>query len=665
MDRGVFGVMVVAMALFLSVSFTVSGQVLPQRVLDIIEQAEEDGSSDLDEMIDYYETLLANPLNINSCTLEELQMTGLLTDFQVVSLRDYRRDHGTILSWGEFSLIDGFDDELVALLAHFFKLKDDFSPDERYKRRERDLILRTKYKLQREEGYAKVSEEEFFKRPNSYYIGSPLYLYGRYKYSGVKGLEAGVTLEKDAGETFIPWRSEKLLVSRERGLIDGFSRSPIDYISLHIGLNKLKLGRKIALKRAVVGDFSARFGQGLVLWNSFSFSSMAAPSNIYKKDFAITPYTSADENRFFRGAAFTLGGERWSSSILFSLKRVDARVDDENYYSLPSGGYHNTISTIGSRKRLQERVLGANFNYRGDNFKAGLTVAAYSYDKNNMRPVYPYNMHQMYDGWWGNAGVDMSYMVKRVRFFGEYSMDVRFAKAWLAGVIWNPSHNFDISLMVRDYGVEYIATYSGAYSVSSSNANEQGVLFQIKYLSGNTLITTGVDFAHHPWKRYRVDDISSRLKAQVGIDTKLGSSTDLIVRGSFSHDTYFESNRLNFRLMLKQRVGERFLFASRGDYVYTGSGDVGFGYAFYLEGAYISRNSKFECVIRGAYFSAEDWSNRLYVYERDLPNSFSSTVLYGKGFSSYLFLRYKIDLKRRLYLKISPKELKSQLNMKF
>ena len=60
-----------------------------------------------------------NRVRVNSGHLRP----GLLTDYQIVTLADYRAAHGDILSWEELMLVDGFSREAVDALRPFLSLE--------------------------------------------------------------------------------------------------------------------------------------------------------------------------------------------------------------------------------------------------------------------------------------------------------------------------------------------------------------------------------------------------------------------------------------------------------------------------------------------------------------------------------------------------------------
>lgn len=58
----------------------------------------------------------------------QIRSDGLLTEYQIASLADYRSTAGDILSWEELSLVDGFSPELVAVLKPFLSLASERLP---------------------------------------------------------------------------------------------------------------------------------------------------------------------------------------------------------------------------------------------------------------------------------------------------------------------------------------------------------------------------------------------------------------------------------------------------------------------------------------------------------------------------------------------------------
>lgn len=118
---------------------------------------------------------------------------------------------------------------------------------------------------------------------NNTYIGSPDKIYFRYK-SAVPGrYSIGISLEKDAGETWFNARYIKT----------------IDFISASLVLENLTQ----RLKSIAIGDYTLRLGQGLLIDNAFSIGKSYQFGSIAKTPSVVKPYQSVRESDMLRGVA--------------------------------------------------------------------------------------------------------------------------------------------------------------------------------------------------------------------------------------------------------------------------------------------------------------------------------------------------------------------------
>ena len=74
----------------------------------------------------------------------------------------------------------------------------------------------------------------------------------------------------------------------------------------------------------------------------------------------------------------------------------------------------------------------------------------------------------------------------------------------------------------------------------------------------------------------------------------------------------------------------------------------------YLEGGYV--RSAFTAYLRVGLFRVDDWDDRIYVYERDSPDSFTVPAFYGRGVWSSAVLSWKPRRWLRLYLRAALTE---------
>ena len=203
------------------------------------------------------EEMLHSRKNINSATRDDLEIAGFLTPYQIASLLEHSERDGLFFSWAEIFLIPGFTGEVSDLLPLFFTLEQHKAPRKtdlrslaRYGKH--TVLMQTRTRFPRAEEYSPVTAREYLARPNTRYLGIPWYRYGRYAFSYYDRLRCGITLESDPGE-----------------------RAVADFLSFHISLQGPG-----ALKSLVAGDFRARFGQGLMLWNGTRFGKASSTSSL-------------------------------------------------------------------------------------------------------------------------------------------------------------------------------------------------------------------------------------------------------------------------------------------------------------------------------------------------------------------------------------------------
>jgi len=129
----------------------------------------------------------------------------------------------------------------------------------------------------------------------------------RYRFSNGTKFSAGITGEKDAGEEFFTGSNK-----------DGF-----DFYSGHVFYKNSGF-----IKRVALGDYHAKFGQGLVTWSGFAFGKSADVTSIKRPTVGLKANTSADENLFLRGAAVTFGPKKLDITVFYSRKLIDGNLSD-------------------------------------------------------------------------------------------------------------------------------------------------------------------------------------------------------------------------------------------------------------------------------------------------------------------------------------------------
>ncbi|HCY00072.1 MAG TPA: hypothetical protein DG754_08035, partial [Bacteroidales bacterium] len=282
----------------------------PQSIIaDIVEEivANSEDDVDLDALMDDLVFFAENPININSTTREELGRLIFLSDFQIIALIDYVKDYGPFVTIYELQMVIGFDHNDINRLIPFVKAETETEQDKRiplFKWGKHDLFIRARSLAENQVGYTPppISNPDA-----SRYKGNKLGLYTRYSYRTRGGLQMGFVGEKDPGEEFFK----------------GSNPYGFDHNSFHLQIDDV--GK---VKRLVVGDFNATFGQGLTMWTSTSFGKSPDPMGVRKRANGLTRFSSTNENEFLRGAGATIKVGRFDVSVFGSYKYIDANLTD-------------------------------------------------------------------------------------------------------------------------------------------------------------------------------------------------------------------------------------------------------------------------------------------------------------------------------------------------
>lgn len=570
---------------------------VPEYLADMVEDMAQEGVGNSEELLEHFILLADNPVDINLASLEELEATLLFSPFVAASIVEYRREYGYIGSMAELALVDGLDSERVASIEPFITIDPQKERDEG-----RSALGKVKHRL----SYRMKS-------------GAPASMLLKYKLESSDKSSVGFTLERDRGEKCFP-----------------------DFTSLHFSVKDIPLNRKgsVKIKSALFGDYTLRFGQGVILWNSFSLSSLSDPSSIQKRaPNPAAPYTSSGESGFFRGGAVTLDlHDKNELSIFYSSNMLDARVEGDTFYSLPEGGEHITAGQIASKGNLREEMIGANYTRLSDSFRAGITILGYHYDKRDGRRCEEYNRHRRFQGWWGNISLDFLYLYRGLRLFGEVAFDPSGAFGGIVGGYYPISGSMESALTLRYYDPRFLALYSGSYRLSSWTDNQYGVTLSWKWrpLYG---LETGLSggYTRFPSCRFRVENPSGHLRLDASVKWNPSSSHLVSLDVGYKGDSGVGSSLVKGRLGYCYTAPFGLRLSTRIECNYTSC----WGILGYQEVQYVSRNERWNLSVRVTLHDIKEWEGRIYCYERDLPSAFSTPVFYGRGISYYLTAQWK------------------------
>ena len=626
-----------------------------------------EGGSDIERLLEHYEHLWRRPLNVNSASKSDFQRLGILNDFQIASLRRYISEHGAVISFSELSLINGYNADIVAVMKPFVYLgsasvlKGSFSKD-----CSTDLYIRYGTKLEQQN-----SSPEANTYPNKEFIQL------RIRHSWRNKIETAFLMEKDAGE---PWVENNRIPAG-------------DFISFGVAIRNIEFAKRrrsdadydkspessrisrplriFRIDNLIIGDFSARFGQGLTLWNSFNFNGAEGTFGFCKRGEPVQLYTSADENNFFRGIAGEFSIGRITLSLIASYNSKDARLSDdgESFTTLFTDGAHDTQDKLDCKDAVNEFVAGANLTLLFNRIKLGFSFAGESYDKLNGRTVRKYNRYQMFESFHWNCASDLYTTIGKLRLFAEAAfspaphlpVSVKSSNASgtsvtcnsisengyavVAGGTFPLSYSWSVNFLYRNYSRSYIAPHAGAYSTLSSCSNQNGGAIRLKgIIVSNVTLSAGADYTYYANSRFNIEGSSYSFKSFL----KSQWENRRFCIQAFAYCTTEgreDSDLFSYRITGKIKIAEGADFSLS----YRGNTQNSF-YVSALCNAKFFRK-KLSIHLSGTCYDAREWTGRLYLYEHDLPLTFASALLYGNGFNWYAVASAKIGRHVELYAK--------------
>jgi hypothetical protein len=603
---------------------------------------EESDPEAVNTYMEQLQELSDNPVNINSADESEISRLFFLSDFQVKVLADYVNSSGKIVSLFEIAAIPGFDRHTTEMIAPFIDLSTGQSASQDSIRFRSTLLINF---------IVKPGETDTSLAGPSYKILS--------KYKFISGrVSGGFTTEKDPGEKFFY----------------GNPPQP-DFLSGYLSYS----GKGI-LKKIIIGDFSAKCGQGTNINTGIRTGlSLIAPGYMAARN-EIRPYTSTDENSFFRGAAAQISFNRAGILLFISHKRIDATISAnpdstsfvESFYKT---GLHNTPSLIIKKDAVSETTYGMNISYRFRYLKAGICFSENRFSL----PVRPEisEPEKLYDFKGNSSSVISVYynsLVNRMLLYGEFSMNDFHRYAMVQGVTLRPADRLTFNFLFRNYTPGYTSFHGNGMGTSSSNSNEQALLGNFTFEAAKHLfVSAGCDISHYPWLKYRCSYPSMARRTEIklkylplknlALDLSYNIRYALLDSDKGSGIAGIEETESRtIKGQVKYGLTEGLSLQTRIDYkVADPSGSKGI---LLLQDIVCSfRSIPLTLWFRYCIFNTDDWNSRLFTYENDLIYSFSIPALSGKGTRSYIMAKWEIGNLAEIRVKYSLTSLISENNV--
>lgn len=612
-----------------------------------------------------YENLIqlyTSPLDLNSCTREELTATYLLNERQLNSFFSYRQQLGKFLSIYELQAIPDFDVSTIYKILPFVTISNnntDFlkgltNPTDHY------LLIRTERLIEQKRGFtekAPVSRDGTVQR----FEGSPIQWYARYRYSKSRNFSFGLTIEKDEGEAF-RWTPSQ-------------HRYGPDFISFHAQIQNR--GR---IKNLVLGDYQLQVGQGLIFSAGFSLGKgMETVYSLRRPTTGARPYSSVTESGFFRGLSITTvlskqlqlttfySGVRRSGSISIT----NDLTGEEVVSTLQTDGLHRIPNELSTRANVIEQSMGAHVHYQSNRGQVGAAILYSHFSDPLQRTEALRNAYEFRGKKNLLAGIHGTYLWRNYNLFGEMARSQSGGVGAVAGVLASINKRWDATALFRHYDKNFHSFYANAFGESSRNNNETGLYLGAKY-TVHKKVKAGayIDGYRFPWYRYLVDK-----KPTYGYDLLVQSSWTPSKRWAFyaiyrqeqrerniasklSKQKFVTTTfRHNLILNLEYTANQIWSFRTRvqGSTFAYKTFDTDKGWMILQE---INADfGKISAFLRISAFNTDSYDARQYAVERDVLYAVSMPAYSDRGFRNFILIRYTPNAVIDLWLRFARTDI--------
>ncbi len=639
-------------ALFILWSFPLTVLAQETKPDAIIESIIESHLENLEEgtdvalIIEDLENLAENPININATSADELARLYIPDNIQINKLLDYIKTYGPAYSIYELNTIDGFNPEILKKMEPFIW----FGPKSEANRSFRDELKYGKHQiLSRALGTMQKARGYLAREDGSVpYEGNRFRYYSRYSFEVRNKLSVGITAEKDPGEAFFK----------------GSNKHGFDYYSGHVSF---KLNNTV--ENISVGDFVVRSGQGLVLWQGYTNGKSEDIMAITKNGQGTRGYTSVDENLFFRGISTLLNFGDAKLNLFYSNKKSDANLvtsesKGEYFTSLQTSGYHRTTGEIEDEKSVINKNWGGFLTWNFQNLKVGGTFVYQKFNVPFYRTDQLYNLFRFEGTENYTTGIDYLWNKGRLRLFGEAAMSKSKGKAITQGMITRLNDQLSFSALFRHFDKNYHALWANTFAEAGNISNESGLYLGTRFLPAkHVTLSAYSDIYQSSWVNYstagpaRSWDIFAQASFQVSekfsFYTRFKNEEK---EQKFKKDRRYVNlpERIQkLRLHFQYKPNEIITLKSRIEHVYYKGQETENGFLIFQDIQFSPLKFPVDLSARLAWFDTESYNSRIYAYENDILYTFSIPAYYGRGFRTYLNLKYEITDKLDCWAKIS------------
>ncbi|MEQ1744048.1 MAG: helix-hairpin-helix domain-containing protein [Saprospiraceae bacterium] len=606
---------------------------------NIFRDNEQASESEVQLVLEHLENLRQRPLDLNAATRNDLSVLGLLNELQIENFLRYRDQFGPLLNEYELQAVPAWELADIRRLQPFVAVGAGLN--------QRNVSLWR--------GFAEGENELIARwgravRPNlpAAAEGGPNTWAMRFRHTFDNRLRFGFTAETDPGEAFFR----------------GSNAHGFDFYSAHFFLQNASP----TLQTLALGDFSARFGQGLLLQTRFAAGKSAETSAIARGGARIGPYAAFGEAAFLRGAAATINlGKNWEVTALLSRRSRDGNITaltdstdqefaDRAFTALQLSGLHRTPAEIEDENAIREWVGGISATRKWQNGQVSVNGLHLRYDKPWQPALAPYRQFAFRGDRLSGTSMDYNWRQRNWYAFGEIARSDNGGMATVNGLLFTADRHVTLAVLHRSLGRDYQSVYAAPFAESSGANNEEGLYLGADIRFGRTWqINAYADIWRHPWLRFGANAPSrgSEYLGRVVWVPKRGVSVyamwfleikeqDATGEGATG---LAENRRSRLRLHASYKVGPGVEMRSRIEWTgfEAAPNPRSTGFLAYQEAVVRLLGSPVSGTARFLIFDTQDYGARVYAFENDLFAAISIPGFAGRGSRYFVNLNWRVN----------------------
>ena len=602
----------------------VAGLLEPLAEKQLIQQ---DYSELLNDLVYLYE----HPLNLNAATKEDLERIPFLNDYQIENILFYVYNNGPLLTIYELNAVEGLSMETIRQIIPFLKVEPPGFKEAVYKKLNMEAIARGRTAVQALSGYIPPNDTT-----PSAFAGSKERIFTRIRAEYSNHLFTGLTMEKDPGEP-------------------AFSRNiPVmDFMSGYLMFRP----KKSILKKIILGDYKASFGQGLGLWTGLAFSKSADVIDLRRRAKGIERYSSLNENSFLRGVAAELKVKNVKIDLFGSYKKTDGTLSGlRKITSLKDDGYHRTGKELLFRKNITETMCGGVVQWQSNSLKIGAGQTYWKISKPLIPADTPYKSLSFHGDSLLTTFAGYSWFAGKVILFGEAALQNFNNISFYQGLTFSPGADVQFALSYRNYSKNYFLVKSNPFAEASVMNGESGIYSAISFSPvRNLTISSYFDMFWYKWLKYRTDGPSTGHEFFLQGNYSPAQNIALTLR---YRNTMKQRNKLFYsgtdfpltdqtlnsvRLQVNYGINENWRLRSRVEQSFFNeeNGHSSHGFLFFFDIKHIFPTAKLSADAMITHFDTGDYYSRIYTWEPDVLYSFSIPSFIGNGVRFLFNLNYR------------------------